>query len=172
MVKPIFRYGRHPARRPQAALPDFGEVFAALRTRGVRCGASGRSFVSLRAILLHMPGMPDCICDNGAYLVEDGRVGEIRVIARDKLHRFCAPAGHTRAEPDPLRAEGTYFLRTGGFCGPHGSYFRNARQWTTFCGAGPDFQGGVSDNASSRRRSTSWRRRCGVDPISGVRGWT
>lgn len=137
--------------------PDFAEVFAALRARGVRFAvASGRSFVSLERYLVHMPGMPDCICDNGAYLVEDGRVGEMRVIARDKLHRFLRAC---RAYPELslilCGPDGTYFLpEPADFAGRMVPYFSNARLVDDlFAVPEPIFKVGVSDNAGMTSRA-------------------
>lgn len=99
--------------------PDFREVFEELRRRGIPLViASGRSVVCLGDYLREMPGAPACICDNGAYVLEDGALADVREIPRENLHKLLR-ACETIPGIDLILSgiRGTYYQR-----GPSGYY--------------------------------------------------
>lgn len=74
--------------------PDFAQIIGALREKGIRfAAASGRSYATLRhdfSLVLgeKTAGRMDYICDNGAFVVEDGRPVDIHVMDRGTLREI------------------------------------------------------------------------------------
>lgn len=69
--------------------PDFEDVFQRLQRMGIPfVVASGRSIVCLGDYLQKMPGAPACICDNGAYVLENGVLADVREIPRENLRKL------------------------------------------------------------------------------------
>lgn len=93
--------------------PDFPEVFSKLQKRGIPfVVASGRSFVSLKSYLSQMPGAPGCICNNGAYVMEHGKVSAVHPLSKDCIQRLLAAC----KEMPHLQVV---------LCGVHGTYLRD-----------------------------------------------
>lgn len=94
--------------------PDFGEVFGALQSRGIPLVvASGRSYVSLEEYLREMPGAQACICDNGAYVLEGGKLADVREIPRENLLKLLKASGDIDGIDLVLSGiHGTYYKRS------------------------------------------------------------
>lgn len=90
---------------------DFDSVYQELQRRRIAfVMASGRSFVSLQEYYDKMPGAPACICDNGAYLIEGGKIADIHQIAYSNLHKLLQAASGI---------QGIHLV----LCGVHGTYY-------------------------------------------------
>lgn len=108
--------------------PDFGEVFAALQKRNIPFViASGRSIVCLDGYLREMPGAPACICDNGAYVLENGELAHVREIPRENLIQLleaCRPLENIDLTLSGIH--GTYYQRgASGYYKDVETYYRN-----------------------------------------------
>lgn len=92
--------------------PDFFDILDELKRRNIHFViASGRSFSSLRISFDGMTDKLDFICDNGAYVVVNGKVVSMSILDPKRLEEMVELC---------LSIEGTNLV----LCGVHGTYFQ------------------------------------------------
>lgn len=69
--------------------PDFSEVLFALKKKGVKfAAASGRSYTTLYENFKPFSDDVDFICDNGAFVVLDGKLSSVSLMPRETVKRL------------------------------------------------------------------------------------